>query len=67
MSRVKEKKHLRILLSKRQNKALEWESLKYVELLQRDKSIHAFFSGFASKKTNWASNNWNPTIALSNY
>ena len=67
MSRVREAKHLRILLSSFENRDDEWQSLQYLEHLKRDESIQAFFSGFNESRRKWTTNKWNPRKALKTY
>ena len=64
VSRVKQRQHLRILLMEEDNDDLEWQSLLYINRLQRDLSIDAFFAGFDSDRSNWKSDVWNQKRAI---
>jgi Fe-S cluster assembly ATPase SufC len=63
MSRVRKRQHLQILLKHEDNEVQEWMTLLYIHALLRDKSIHAFFSGFEKDRSNWINDAWNPNLA----
>ena len=64
MSRVKKRKHLRILLKDSPNEVLQWHILAYLVSLCKEKSVDAFFAGFNNDRTNWISDKWNEETAL---
>ena len=64
MSRVKKRKHLRILLKDSPNEVLQWHTLAYLVSLCKEKSVDAFFAGFNNDRTNWISDKWNEETAL---
>ena len=49
---VKMGQHLRILLTEKENKDLEWQSLLYINNLCCDPSIEAFFAGYSKIQQN---------------
>ena len=67
LSRVRLRKHLRIILKKDSNQAREWESLIYISNLKPIKSIKAFFAGYSKDRTNWLENEWDSHSALDYY
>lgn len=64
LSRVKMRQHIRIILTDEDNKDLQWQSLLYINSLQRDPSIDAFFEGFPTRQQNWKNIVWNKDKAI---
>jgi hypothetical protein len=63
-SRVEEAQHLRILLKKEANAALEWDTLTYISFLKRDSSVGSFFAGFSVDRNNWITDVWDEGRAV---
>ena len=66
LSRVREAKHLRLLL-KGENTKTKWDSLQYLLNLQKCESIDAYFNGFNESRANWTQDIWNLEKALQSY
>ena len=64
VSRVRESKHMRTLLSKEESFAKEWDSLQYTHGLMPASSIKPFFAGFGNASDNKISDTWDPKTAL---
>jgi len=63
-SRVEEAQHLRILLKKEANAALEWDTLSYISFLERDISVKSFFAGFSVNRNHWITDVWDEDKAI---
>jgi hypothetical protein len=63
-SRVEEASHLRILLNKEDNAALEWGTLSYISFLERDISVRFFFAGFSVNRNGWITDVWDGNKAI---
>jgi hypothetical protein len=63
-SRVKEAQHLRILLKKEDNPAVEWNTLSYIGFLKPDSSVKSFFAGFSVNRNHWITDVWDEDKAI---
>lgn len=64
LSRVQERKHVRILLKKCANEKAQWDTLQYLFNLKKRASIDAYFAGYDEDRSCWVDDEWDMNMAL---
>ena len=67
LSRVRERRHVRILLKKKHSKKTQWEALCYLSNLKKRASVDVYFAGFQEDRTKWANDEWDMNKAFNKF